>query len=211
MDLAWKSIEGRPKLCVRYTRLFQPNEARDIFQQLEKEVDYLSPEESQISVFGKVHNIPRLQAAFGDAGVSYTFSNTTIAAKPWTFLLKSIKECVEAAAGETFNFALVNKYRSGEDHIGPHKDSNKNLNLNSSIASLSLGATRDFYLRHEELKRGDKTHSTVWLALEEGTLLLMSPPTNQYYYHGLPVRKGCQSPRINITFRQLYVTNESQE
>ena len=48
--------------------------------------------------------------AFGDDGLTYKYSNNVVPARAWTPLLKKIKDAVEAASGQSFNFVLVNRY-----------------------------------------------------------------------------------------------------
>lgn len=43
----------------------------------------------------------------------------------------------------------------------------------------------------------------VKLQLASGSLLLMNPPTNTYWYHSLPRRAAVLRPRINLTFRRI--------
>ena len=66
------------------------------------------------------------------------------------------------------------------------------------IASLSLGATRRFLLRH----RGDPS-ARLALELEPGSLLLMSGPTQRHWKHALPRTKRPVGERINLTFRHV--------
>ena len=76
----------------------------------------------------------------------------------------------------------------------------------SPIASLSLGSTRDFVLRHHSVKNGGaKTPATDTrkLELKSGCLLVMNHPTNVYWYHSVPKRRNAAGVRINMTFRVL--------
>ena len=50
-----------------------------------------------------------LEVAYGDPGLTYTFSGVTIPAKPWTPLLLQIKEHIESTTEKVFNFVLVNR------------------------------------------------------------------------------------------------------
>ena len=176
------------------------------FGLLEKELESffdLSP--SVVKVFGKTHKIPRRQTAFGDPGTSYSFSGTTLSANPWIPRIKGLKEIVEMAAEQTFNFVLVNYYRNGLDHMGEHRDDERELCPLSSIASLSLGQERDFVFRHKDA-RGRSGHTQLMplkICLTGGSLLLMRPPTNNFWYHSLPIRKKAKGARINLTFRKM--------
>lgn len=161
-----------------------------------------------MKIFGSWHAIPRKQAAYGDEGLSYTFSGVTVHPKTWTPVLTEIKERVEFEVGRKFNFVLVNRYKNGQQHIGEHRDDEKDLLPDSPIASVSFGQEREFVFRHEDLhfrrKRADQI-PPVKLMLKHGSLLVMNSPTNKFWYHSLPVRKTATKPRINLTFRQMRV------
>merc|ERR1712226_46503 len=111
------------------------------------------------------------------------------------------KALVERETGHTYNFVLVNRYKDGGDKMGDHKDDEKELNTETPIASLSLGADRDFIFKHDD--RNGRKIANVKLVLKSGMLLLMHYPTNKKWVHGLPARKGCREPRINPTFRHI--------
>lgn len=85
--------------------------------------------------------------------------------------------------------------------MGDHKDDEKELVMDAPIASLSLGAEREFVFKHGE-RRYNKVEN-VKLNLRAGLLLLMKHPTNRVWYHGLPARTACTLPRINLTFRLI--------
>ncbi|XP_069975758.1 DNA oxidative demethylase ALKBH2 [Penaeus vannamei] len=88
--------------------------------------------------------------------------------------------------------------------MGEHKDDEKDLDHNTPIASLSLGQSRDFYFRHQDARPPKSMKiEKVSLLLEHGSLLLMNPPTNNFWYHALPPRKSAGGLRINLTFRKI--------
>ncbi|XP_057688715.1 DNA oxidative demethylase ALKBH2 isoform X2 [Corythoichthys intestinalis] len=180
-------------------------EADDLFQKLEEEVVYSTGEEAMVQVFGKVYNIPRKQATYGDSGLTYTYSGVTRLACPWTPTLEYIRDSVTKITGHTFNFVLINRYKDGTDHMGEHRDDEKELDPSSPIASISLGAARDFIFRHRDArgKRRGRRIEPVKVVLAHGSLLLMNSPTNTFWYHSLPVRKKILLPRINLTFRRI--------
>ncbi|KAM9360660.1 DNA oxidative demethylase ALKBH2 [Symphorus nematophorus] len=200
----WQKIEAEGLDC-DYALLFSKEEADRLFKQLEEEVVYSTGEESKVQVFGKVYNIPRKQATYGDAGLTYTYSGVTRSACPWTPTLEYIRDAVTKTTGQTFNFVLVNRYKDGQDHMGEHRDDEKELDPLCPIASVSLGAARDFIFRHRDArgKQVRRQIEPVKLELAHGSLLLMNSPTNTFWYHSLPVRKKIAQPRINLTFRRI--------
>jgi alkylated DNA repair dioxygenase AlkB len=184
-----------------------------------KEMVFLPKETTKVWCYGKYHDAPRLIGAHSDmvngATIAYTYSRSTIQASEYTPTMRAIKEMVEERVGHKFNFVLVNCYRSNEDSIGYHRDNEKGLDEEAPIASLSIGASRDFYLRNI------KTREIVKLKLNHGTLVTMEGNTNKDWEHSIPRRaskatkrkKGEQQAedtmfvkdevRLNFTFRVI--------
>jgi alkylated DNA repair dioxygenase AlkB len=148
-----------------------------------------------VVVFGKRHLQPRLTAWHGDA--AYTYSGLTLAPLPFSPLLQKIRTAVESATGHRFNSVLLNYYRDGRDSMGMHSDDEPELGPAPAIASLSLGATRTFLLRHKQTKR------TLKLDLPDGSLLLMAGALQQNWLHGINKTTRPVGPRLNLTFRYI--------
>ncbi|KAG8455708.1 hypothetical protein GDO86_001773 [Hymenochirus boettgeri] len=200
----WKKIQSKGLDC-DYILLFSKREADDFFQQLETDIVYFSGDLNRVKVYGKWHNIPRKQVTYGDEGLTYTFSGITLSPKPWNAVLDCIRNKITSATGMSFNFVLINRYKDGNDHIGEHRDDERELVPHSAIASVSFGACRDFLFRHRDARCKNPVCSIkpVKMELQHGSLLVMNYPTNVYWYHSLPVRKKVLSPRINLTFRNI--------
>lgn len=149
-----------------------------------------------LRVYGREHPLPRLQQWFGDPGRVYTWSGIRMDPLPWTSPVLDVKRRVEDVTGRKFNSVLLNLYRDGADTVGWHADNEPELGEEPFIASVSLGATRDFVLRHT-----DPAVQRLRLSLAHGSLLLMSGRTQSFWQHALPRRKGVIDPRVNLTFR----------
>ena len=108
-----------------------------------------------------------------------------------------IKSIVEAETNHQFNSVLINYYRDGQDSTGWHADDEPELGKDPVIASISLGATRDFQLRHNRDK-----NQKISIALQHGSLLLMQGTTQSCWQHQIPKRVQAE-PRINLTFRTI--------
>lgn len=173
-----------------------PREAGLLFDQLEQAVHW---RQDRIRLFGKEHLIPRLQAFQSDPGVHYTYSGLPMQGDDWIPAVLPLKQRLEALCAHPFNAVLLNLYRNGQDAMGWHADNEPELGHNPTIASVSLGATRRFRLRHNERRQ---THA---LELTSGSLLLMQGSTQHHWQHCLPRTRRCQSPRINLTFRFIHV------
>ncbi|TSW89625.1 DNA oxidative demethylase ALKBH2 [Bagarius yarrelli] len=202
--IPWQKIEAQELDC-DYGLLFSKEEATKLFMQLEEEVEYFTGEKAMVQVFGKMYSVPRQQATYGDEGLVYSFSGVHLEARVWTPTLEYIRDVVTNATGHTFNFVLINRYKDGQDHIGEHRDDERELDPSCPIAAVSLGATRDLVFRHRDTRKEPKKHpvNPVKLELVNGSLLLMNSPTNTYWYHSLPVRRKVTTPRISLTFRRI--------
>ncbi|KAI9751242.1 MAG: hypothetical protein M1815_001294 [Lichina confinis] len=80
--------------------------------------------------------------------------------RPIPQCLDALRKNVEQQTGAAtfnFNFCLVNYYASGNDSISYHSDDEAFLGKNPVIASFSLGAKRDFLMRHKST--GEKSMS----------------------------------------------------
>ena len=69
--------------------------------------------------------------------------------RPIPQCLDELKKITEVLTDTTYNFCLVNYYATGADSISYHSDDERFLGPNPSIASLSLGAKRDFLMKHK--------------------------------------------------------------
>lgn len=152
--------------------------------------------QEDILIFGVRRRVPRLVAWHGDPGASYVYSGTHHEPQAWTTPLLEIRHVVETLTGWRYNSVLLNLYRNGDDGMGWHADDEPALGRDPAIASVSLGATRRFRLRHR--RRRD---AALALDLEHGSLLLMAGQTQHHYVHAVPKTARNVGERINLTFR----------
>lgn len=151
--------------------------------------------QEEAMIMGRKVPIPRLTAWHGEAG--YVYSGITMAPAPWTPALCELKACAERHAGQGFNSVLLNLYRDGRDSVSWHADNEPGLGRDPVIASLSLGATRRFHLKHR--RSGER----VALDLRHGSCLIMAGATQHHWLHQLPKTARAVGPRINLTFRRM--------
>jgi alkylated DNA repair dioxygenase AlkB len=161
-------------------------------------LDHISWQQQSIRIFGRSVMQPRLTASFADEGVSYVYSGIALASETWNPELADLKRRIEKATGCTFNTALLNLYRDGNDSMGWHRDNERELGPEPVVASLSLGATRRFLLREYHNKS-----NRIAVELSHGSLLLMRGECQEYWEHSVPKTKSVTEERINITFRQV--------
>ena len=170
-------------------------ESNALLARLQSDIDWQQP---SITLYGKSHPIPRLQAWMGDEPHTYRYSGTDFTSEIWPDYLASLAEHVGGIAGVEFNSVLLNLYRNGQDSMGWHSDDEPELGRAPVIASLSLGAERDFTLRRSGTTR--QAHS---LLLQHGSLLIMKAGMQSRWQHALPRRARVTEPRINLTFRRI--------
>lgn len=187
-------LDGRP-LLRRYHPFLAPGEARQLFERLLEDLPWEQP---RVRVFGREHPAPRLQSWHGDPDAVYRYSGLTLRPLPWTRELGRIAERIEAVTGHRFNSVLANLYRDGRDSMGWHADDERELGPSPRVASVSLGAERDFALRRRGARR-----QALTLALRDNELLLMEPGLQEGWQHSLPRRLRIKAPRVNLTFRQV--------
>ncbi len=171
-------------------------EALELFETFQRD---LAGEQSKIRMFGKSVLIPRMNAWYADAGLTYTYSNKTFQPQPWTEALLEVRHRVETTTGHTFNSVLANLYRDGRDSNGWHSDDEHELGTNPVIASLSLGGERKFHLKHKRNPDAER----VYLTLAPGSLLLMTGSTQHNWSHQVPKTAKPVAPRVNLTFRTI--------
>lgn len=180
---------------IYFPSFLSKTEADSLFLELLENTPW---QHDEITVYGKKHLQPRLTALYGNDGKPYSYSNITMHPHHWTFTLQKVKTLVETVSNTNFTSVLLNYYRDGRDSNGWHADNEKELGTNPIIASLSLGAERNFQLKHNTDNSQKKN-----IILENGSLLLMKGTTQHFWKHQIPKTLKPIGPRINLTFRVI--------
>ena len=107
-----------------------------------------------------------------------------------------MKRAVEPACGAAFNGVLLNRYRTGRDGVAWHSDDEEAFGEDPVIASVSLGGTRTFQLRHKRQKG-----LTASVELTHGSLLVMRGATQRLWLHRVPKTARAVPERLNLTYR----------
>lgn len=156
------------------------------------------------------------------------YKSCVVTPRPIPPCLDMLKNLTEALTLDTYNFVLVNYYSTGQDSISFHSDDERFLGDNPAIASFSLGARRDFLLKHKPPGAGpgngnkgksksdgadtEKVYpgtTHIKLPLASGDMILMRGETQRNWLHSIPKRSGknndADKGRINITMRKAMV------
>jgi len=171
-------------------------------QLLERLQHSLKWDADQLVMFDKKITTRRKVAWVADPNCTYTYSGVLKVPQAWTPDLILIKDRLEALSQCQFNSCLLNFYHDGDDGMGWHSDDEKELDPHAPIASLSLGAQRKFAFRHK------KDKEKISLFLDDGSALIMYPPTQEFWHHALLKTKNTSEARINLTFRKIIPRNE---
>lgn len=169
----------------------------DGWQLLRKLIHDVQWHQDHFFAFDRRFDIPRLQAWFADDGIQYAYSNNLLHTQGWTPELAVLQRRVEQLTGFPFNAVLATYYRDGQDCVDWHADDEAELGPEPIIASLSLGATRKFYYRHQTQA------ITKSCTLRHTDLLLMQPIFQHCWQHSVPPESHITQPRINLTFRNV--------
>ena len=162
------------------------------------------------TLYGRRVATPRLEAWHGPA--PYRFGGSELPAAALPPVLASLAIRAEAAiSGAQFDSCLANLYRDGSDSVAWHADDEPEMN-DPVIASVSLGAPRDFLLRRKpdrrDSARAARLAGAPWarpdnlrITLAHGSMLVMFRGVQSEWEHCLPKRAGVTEPRVNLTFR----------
>ncbi len=189
-------------LVVLHEGWLDPGDAAELFVGLRDEIGW---RQERIRIHGRDYAQPRLVAWFGDPEATYTYSGLALVPEPWPTRLVAVRERVERDLGAAFNSVLGNFYRDGADSMGMHADDERELGPNPVIASVSLGATRRFTMRHRK-NAGERLD----LELPGGSLLVMQGTTQHFWRHGIPKQRAIAESRINLTFRRVFPNTRGQ-
>ncbi|PNP53132.1 hypothetical protein THARTR1_06342 [Trichoderma harzianum] len=226
-------INNEPDLDLLYFEPYIPDYlARQLFQHLRAELPFYRVE-YQIKRGGIESQVrtPRWTTVFGlDETSKFDDNGTVIDAntgikvppdrrydkcppRPLPKCLDELRQSTEAATDCKFNFCLVNYYASGADSIAFHSDDERFLGHDPAIASFSLGARRDFLMKHKPAAQNQGESSAIKTGvikfpLNSGDMILMRGKTQSNWLHSIPKRTGKNQDdggRINITFRRAKI------
>lgn len=170
-----------------------PQDASRLLEALKSEVAW---KRHVINTPGGPKTVPRMISWHADAGLPYSYSGITHKEAEWTPSLRELRDRLADVLGFRFNGVLANFYENERDSVAMHADDEDDMEEGAPIASVSLGETREFVVKHLS------TGARHVVPLEHGSLLVMAGDTQKVARHGIPKAKRPCGPRINLTFRQ---------
>lgn len=178
-----------------YPNFLSKEQADFLFKNLINNVDW---NQEHINFMGKISPIPRLTYWYSKENKEYVYSGIKVVPVPYPEIIKRLNRLVEEKTGYEFNSVLLNLYRNGEDKVSWHADDEKSLGNEINIASISIGAEREF-----QFKSKHNSNEKKEIMLTHGSLLVMHNPIQEHWLHQIPIRKKIKEPRINLTFRYI--------
>ena len=180
-----------PPGFVHVSRWLPQSEADHAFADLTASLPW---QQRTLVIGGRPVLTPRLTCWVGPE--PFRYSGGVEPTHPWTPTLSNLGKRAGDFAGVEFNSVLANLYRNGGDSMGTHRDDEPEFGPLPVIASINLGASRDFVIIHEH------TRERHVIALDHGDLLVMSGRSQLDWRHSVPRRARVTEPRINLTYRQ---------
>lgn len=125
--------------------------------------------------------------------------------RPFNPIIQTIRDKMANDFGINLNDAKIQLYRNGIDYISEHSDKTLDIEHNTPILNLVVGATRKFIFTNKI------TREKISINVKNNTLIILGPITNRKYYHSvkrdkrpdkikLPDELG---ERVSITLRQI--------
>jgi nicotinamidase-related amidase/alkylated DNA repair dioxygenase AlkB len=125
----------------------------------------------------------------------------------WSPVVSKIKQRAEERVGHKLNHALIQLYRSGQDHISEHSDKTLDIVEGSKIVNVSLGAQRTMRLRTKRptavpnvasisdrqqrpgdaqtKPEDDRSRVTQRIPMPHNSMFIMGLETNGSWLHGI--------------------------
>ncbi len=135
-------------------------------------------------MYDRVVDVPRLLASF------------RIDSLPPDLPLAEMLAHVQMVAPAPYNSVGLNLYRDGADSVAMHNDKLESIVAAMPIALISLGASRRMAIRAKAGRR-----QSLAVAVDHGSLLLMSHAAQSTHDHGIPKTQRAVGPRISVVFR----------
>ncbi len=180
--------------CQYYPSFLTVESATELLARLWTELPW---QQKAIRIFGRNVMQPRLICWQSDPEVSYSYSGLRMEPAAWHPQLADLRSRLHSELRLDFNSVLINAYRNGSDSMGWHADDEPELGAEPAIASISLGAERNFRWREKA------TRQTGGLLLQHGSLQVLSGSFQYRYQHSVPKTTRESGLRINLTFRLI--------
>ena len=157
-------------------------EATSLFQDLEQSIEWdTSIKARKTACFGETYD---------ESGVDYEV-------QPMHEILLPLLDRIEYLVGFKPTNCLANYYSDGKSTMGFHSDTISNLEGDTGIVIVSLGAERNLTFRNIE-NYDIRSHCKM----VHGSLFYMTQETQNFWTHAIK-KAPIDDPRISLTFRRI--------
>jgi alkylated DNA repair dioxygenase AlkB len=140
--------------------------------------------------------VPREEVWMGP--YAYKFSGRTLVPASSIPAIEAVRVKIREQYGGDYNSVLLNRYANEQDSVSWHSDDEPEMDSDHPIASLSLGAAREFLVRPVTSRKEVQSY-----VLTSESLLVMPPGFQQRYQHCVPKSRTPCASRVNLTFRRM--------
>ena len=158
-------------------------------------LDYTSQGKDQSGIF-----------LYGDHPYVYNKASEGLSPVPLSSapIIEDGLKTVNTKTGYEYNSILVNHYADKNTFLKWHKDNEKEIDKNTPIATLSIGAVRRFVFSAD---KGKTKNVQKTFMLQSNSLFTMGPSMQDKYYHqlctGRSSRRSECGIRYSLTFRKI--------
>jgi len=178
---AQRTLARTPRGSILYfPAVFSADQSAAFFRALLEEIPW---SRETMRMYDKLVDVPRLVAWYR-------------APDPLPAILENIRQGVQLQLNRAFNAVSLNYYRDGSDSVAWHSDHDEDLVADPCVALVSLGATREMWLRTKSIPR-----KQLRCVLEPGSILSMSGDVQSYWEHHIPKVHRPTSARISVALR----------
>jgi alkylated DNA repair dioxygenase AlkB len=172
-----------------------PAEANALYERLLKGLPW-RPDVAVVN--GVAAKTARHALWYADRSFRYVHSGIARAAEAWPGdLLDEARRLAADLAQAHFDSCVLNLYHNGGEGMAWHSDSEAAYGPHTTIASLSLGATRKFSFQHK------RTRERRDMMLRHGQFIVMRGETQRHWLHAVAKTATVSAPRISLTFRRF--------
>ena len=174
--------------CRLILSFLPPEKAETLFADLVEQVDWdTSMKARKTACYGETYD---------ESGVDFEVQ----AMHP---LLVPVCEAISEEVGFLPTNCLLNYYEDGKSTMGFHSDTTSNLEDETGIVIVSLGAERNLTFRNKE----DYEKRLSYL-LPNGSLFYMTQRTQDFWTHAVK-KAATDEARISLTFRRILAERKS--
>jgi hypothetical protein len=191
------------------------NEAVNLYDEVEKELDFYPRDalEVQMMMGQKQVGFRRDKTFCGDVlsdGTVPLFRYGSLKYPkivPMPKLVDQARQRIYKQYGQWCNHVVINRYNNNTDNIGPHQDKTRDMEIGSSVFTVTPGkCARTLQLTSYDHKTDPGKKRSILkqnLVLEPRSIFKLDYDTNALQKHAIITEKTACKPRMSLTYRTI--------